>query len=106
MTDLVAVALITAIPGSLGAIGGIVAGWFSYKASGHAKEAAVTSKAVERNTDGLHTELMNLNEKSARAEGNLEGRKDLIVEQATLPHAAIPPEANAKEQESPKRPGS
>jgi hypothetical protein len=62
MTDAVQIELIrgltVGVPGLFGAVGGMVAAYFSYKASQHAKEAMTQVAKVEQNTNHLKDELV------------------------------------------------
>lgn len=76
MSDQVIMTIVQACSNVPMAIAAIAAGWFSYKAAEHSKEAAQTAKEVAKNTDGITTKLVELTAKASHAEGVLEAKEN------------------------------
>jgi hypothetical protein len=72
VTDAVQIELIRALAVIPASIGSVAAAWFSYKSSVHSKEASVSAKTIETQTDGLTDKLNRLTAKSSHAEGVLD----------------------------------
>jgi hypothetical protein len=71
MSDVVKVALISAASTALPSL---LAAFFSYRASRHAKLAVQIATQTEENTNHMKDELVALTAKSSHAEGVLEGK--------------------------------
>lgn len=102
MTDAVQIELIRALPlivGSMvGTFGSIAAAWFSYKAATHSREAIDVARKVEKNTNGLSSQLNAITAKSAHAEGVLDEK---IRAAAELAHVEHPDTADLEQEARP-----
>jgi hypothetical protein len=87
VTDAVQIELIRALAVVPASIGGIIGGWFSYKAAVHAKEAVQVSKSIQANTNGLSHALNDLTAKASHAEGVLDEKTRAESEISTVERA-------------------
>lgn len=72
MSDPVQIALISACSTALPSI---LAAFFAWRASVHARSASITSLQTEKNTNGMKNELVALTDKEAHARGVLDQKE-------------------------------
>jgi hypothetical protein len=73
VTDIITVALIGAVST---AVPSLVSAMFSYQAATHAKDASVTARRTETNTNGKMDQFLAMTAKASKAEGVLQEKAE------------------------------
>lgn len=75
MSDPVAIALIGLARDVGVLVPSVIAAWFAYRASVHAKDASESSKETATNTNGIKDNLVALTDKEAYARGKFDQKE-------------------------------